>query len=260
MELNHNLINETEHERIFQEAKLWPHCQRYNREVTLVFGRSAPAPNYFLHGSWEIGSTFGDMLLAKMLEVTLAFEESLIVSLQDDQIMGSIVEFGVFQGNTLKRLIEKAEAIDSHRLFYGFDSFEGLSEPSSEHDYDCWHKGQFATAYDFVADNLALATRPNVKLIQGWIEDTLKSPEALAIDRVAYARIDVDIYPPTVDCLNFLSNRMANGSILVFDDWAYTVEKGESKAFFDWLKQVPYYRFEFLAQCNSRFYLRVHHR
>jgi hypothetical protein len=253
-------MDPAEQQQILQEAWLWSHCQDYNRSIAQVVGRTIPAPNFFLSGSWELGTPFGDLLVAKMLEVTLAYEESLIAEVHQSNVPGSIIEFGVFQGNTLKRLINKAESIGMERTFYGFDSFEGLSEPSSEHDYDAWHKGQFATTFDFVANNLNLAERPHLRLIKGWVEDTLQSPEAQAIDAVAYARIDVDIHPPTVDCLTFLTTRLADRSILVFDDWAYTVEKGESKAFFDWVATVPHYRFEFLAQCNSRFYLRVHHR
>ncbi len=143
-------------------------------------------------------------------DVFVAFEQSLIRDLKDNGPDGDIVEFGIYQGFMLGKLLEQAEAIGLKRTFYGFDSFEGLSEPSQDADYDSWQKGQYAAGYDLVAKNLRLSERPHLKLVKGWVEDSLKTPEAQAIRQIAYARIDVDIYDPTVDCLNYLSGRMAD--------------------------------------------------
>jgi|SRR6516162_7906498 hypothetical protein len=245
---------------VFRQAWLWPHVQAYNRAIIEVVGRSAPYPPHFLHGSWELDTRFGDLLNMKLFEVILAFEASLIEELHANNVEGSIVEFGVFEGQMLGNLLDKAESIGMRRRFYGFDSFQGLSQPSAEHDFDGWKKGQLSAEYETTARNLRLSERPYLSLIKGWVKDSLRFADALAINPIAYARIDVDIYEPTVDCLKYLSNRLADRAILVFDDWGYATEKGESKAFFEWAPAVPHYRFEYLAQCNSRFYLRIHHR
>jgi Macrocin-O-methyltransferase (TylF) len=248
------------HTEIVEQAQLWSHSQKYNRDILQILGTVCPAPNYFFHSSWGFGTPFGDLHNQKLAAVFVPFEESLIEELHNTNVKGAIVEFGIYQGHMLNALITKAESLGMQREFYGFDSFEGLSEPSKEHDYESWQKGQYAAGYDLAAKTLRLPERPSLKLIKGWVNDSLKTPEAAAINPIAYARIDVDIYDPTVDCLNYLSNRLAHRAILAFDDWAYTSDKGESKAFIDWAKTVPHLGFEWLGQCSSRFYLRVLHR
>ena len=245
---------------IAYEAQLWPHVQKYNRDVAAILGHACAAPTYFLHTSWALGSKYGDLHNGKLAEIFVNAEQDFIEDLHRQNVEGSIVEFGVFEGYMLGKLLERAESIGGNRMFYGFDSFEGLSEPSKENDYDSWEKGQFAAGYDLVARNLKLSERPHLKLIKGWVEDSLKSPEAQSIKSIAYARIDVDIYDPTWECLEYISTRLANGAILAFDDWAYTSEKGESKAFIEWVPTVPHLRFEWIGQCSSRFYLKVYHR
>ena len=250
----------SDRDRTYQNGHMWPHVRTYNNDIAAVLGKGCPSPIYFFHSSWAIGTSWGDIHANKLGDVFVPFEESLIELIEKEAVVGAIVEFGVYQGFMLNKLISKAESVGSKRNCFGFDSFEGLSEPSKENDYEGWQKGQYAAGYDLVAANLKLNQRPNLKLIKGWVEDTLKTPEALAINPIAYARIDVDIYDPTVDCLRFLSNRMADGSILAFDDWAYSSEKGESRAFFEWVPTVPHLKFEWLGQCSSRFYFRVRHK
>jgi hypothetical protein len=248
------------HNQTLYEGQIWPHVQKYNQAIVQVFGQACAAPTHFFHTSWSFGHPIGDLHNLKLAELFVAFEQGLIRDLKENGPDGDIVEFGIYQGFMLGKLLEQAEAIGLKRTFYGFDSFEGLSEPSRDADYDSWQKGQYAAGYDLVAKNLRLSERPHLKLVKGWVEDSLKTLEAQAIRQIAYARIDVDIYDPTVDCLNYLTGRMADRSILVFDDWAYTTEKGESRAFFEWVARTPQYKFEWLGQCSSRFYLRVLHR
>jgi len=241
-------------------AHLWPHVRQYNSDISKILGKSCPHPTYPLHVSWPLGHPFGDRCNEMMAQLILQIEQTLLAEMDAKGVKGDIVEFGIYRGYTLEKLIEKAEELKMDRNIYGFDSFEGLSEPSTKHDFENWYKGQFSAGYDEVAALLKLKDRPRLKLIKGWVNESLVSPEAKAIKKVAYARIDVDIYEPSRDCLDFLSTRLADGAILVFDDWTYTSEKGETKAFMDWCAKVPHLRFEWLGQCNWRFYLRVHHR
>lgn len=252
------IINQRETER--QEAHLWPHVREYNRAMSIILGQTCPAPTYFFHSSWSFGTPTGDLHNRLLGQVFVAFEEALLDDLESRRVEGDVVEFGIFQGGMLSKLLAKLEAVESDRRVYGFDSFEGLSKPSTKDDYDSWKEGQYSASYETVSANLRLSERPHLTLVKGWLENSLKSPEATAIKKIAYARIDVDIHDPTRDCLRYLSDRLTNGSIIVFDDWAYTIEKGESKAFIDWVPIVPHLRFEWLGQCSSRFYLRVHHR
>ena len=41
-------------------------------------------------------------------------------------------------------------------------------------------------------------------------------------------------------------DRLVDGAILVFDDWTYRTDKGETKAFYPWAQRQTHLRFEFL--------------
>jgi hypothetical protein len=235
----------------------YDHCRDYGNWTRQFFGKVLPYPHYFLSTSVDHTSPLGKKFLNAMLTFIVEYEQGLIRQIYSERVPGAVVEFGIFEGYMLGKLIEECEQIGFNPDIYGFDSFEGLSEPSSENDYENWSKGQYACGYEQVAENLRLSERPNLRLVKGFFENSLHTPEANSLHEVAYARIDCDIYSPTVDCLNFLSSRLAHGSILVFDDWVYNIHKGETKAFYEWLPSVPHLQFEFLAHWNCRFYMRV---
>ena len=147
------------------------------------------------------------------------------------------------------------------RRVYGFDSFEGLSEPHPEHDHPFWKKGQYACSFEQVSQNLPTAQRPRIKLVKGFFEKSLRGPEAQLAERFCYARIDCDIYPPALECLRYLPHRLVDGAILVFDDWPHARGLGEQLALEEWIPTVPHLEFEFLFYGSiGHFYTRVHHR
>ncbi len=70
---------------------------------------------------------------------------------------GLFLEFGVYKGRTLNFISSKFD-----HFVYGFDSFEGLPE----HWKDGMEKGAFKV-------KKLPKVRKNVKLINGWFDDTL---------------------------------------------------------------------------------------
>ncbi len=183
----------------------------------------------------------------------------LLDGLDSASIEGALVEFGVAQGGWLSPMLDHMERTGRKRSVFGFDSFEGLSEPNSTYDYPFWYKGEFAFSLEAAAAYLKASERPHLQLVKGWVNDTLKQPVATSISKIAFAKIDVDIYEPSVDCLEYLRDKLVDGAILFFDDWCYDVNIGETKAFYDWCQTVPQYRFEFIGFINWRLFLRVHH-
>lgn len=237
----------------------YDHCRDYSNWARNYFGVVLPCPPYPLALSFGWEDEWGKKFLTLLMPLIVAFEQSLIREIASNHVSGAVAEFGVFEGYMLNNLIEECEKIGYQPNIYGFDSFQGLSEPSETDDYPAWKAGQYAADYDSVCRALQLEKRPQVKLIKGFFAESLKRPEAQAIDAIAYARIDCDIYPPTVDCLDFIGPRLSNGAILVFDDWVFDIHKGETKAFYEWLPKVPHLKFEFIAFLTSRLYLRAKH-
>jgi hypothetical protein len=159
-------------------------------------------------------------------------------------IQGAIIEFGVAQGGWLEKLYTINELYSPDREVIGFDSFEGLPETDRDNDYPAWRKGMYKADYETVAHNLKITERKNLKLIKGWFCDTFTSDAVKNIDKIAYARIDCDIYQSSFECFKFIDTRLSEGAVVVCDDWGWSLGS-ETKAFYDWLPHSRW-NFEFL--------------
>ncbi len=52
----------------------------------------------------------------------------------------------------------------------------------------------------------------------------------------SFVHIDVDLYQPTLDCLNFFYNRMIPGGIIISDDYKWQHTPGVKRAFDEFFK------------------------
>jgi len=226
-----------------------------------VFRERIPVPNARIATSWAEDSPWGLRSHNALVQVECEYAVELLKDLHAKQVPGDIAEFGIFQGWWIGYLWKVTEQLGMARRIYGFDSFEGLSQPHPEHDAAFWKKGQYACSIEQVSRNVQAAERPRIKLVQGFFEKSLRGPEAQLAGSFCYARIDCDIYEPALDCLRYLSNRLTDGAILVFDDWPHVRGFGEQRAFEEWIPAVPHLDFEFLFYGSiGHFYIRVHHR
>jgi tetratricopeptide (TPR) repeat protein len=226
-----------------------------------VFRQHVPAPGVRIACSFAEDSEWGLRAYNALALLECEYATKLLTEICDKNIQGDIVEFGIYQGWWINFLYRTTEDLGLHRRVYGFDSFEGLSDPHPEHDQAFWKKGQYACSLEEVSRNTQAALHPRLKLVKGFFEKSLRSPEALVAGKFSYVRIDCDIYLPALDCLNCLGPRMADSAILVFDDWPHLRGYGEQRAFEEWLLTVPYLEFEFLFYgAIGHFYTRVHHK
>lgn len=139
-------------------------------------------------------------------------------------VPGDTAECGVYQGAG-SFLILKANAVaGQNRHHYMFDSFEGLSNPGAE-DGTYWREG------DLAASDAALGRRLSdcveYSVMKGWIP---KRFAEVAERRFAFVHIDVDLYQPTRDSLDFFYPRMSEGGIVVVDDYGFSTCPGATRA------------------------------
>jgi hypothetical protein len=226
-----------------------------------VFKQRVPVPGVRIATSWPEDSAWGLRAHVALVQVECDYVRHLLAEIKEKQIAGDIAEFGIFEGWWVDFLWNTTESLGLKRRVYGFDSFEGLSEPHPEHDLSFWKKGQYACSLEQVSKNVQALTRPRIKLVKGFFEKSLRGADALLAEKFCYVRIDCDIYQPALDCLRYLGPRLADGAILVFDDWPHTRGYGEQRAFEEWLPDVPNLEFEFLFYgAIGHFYTRVHHK
>jgi len=149
---------------------------------------------------------------------------------------GNIAECGVFQGFSALLMCKIAHASNPDFLgerMHLVDSCEGLSEPTDEdkkqvdgkqYDYDTF-KGTFAYPAESVRNSLSAF--PEVSIHKGWIPEVLKElPETTW----SFVHLDVDLYQPTLDGLEYFYPRMVPGGIIINDDYSQTLFPGCGEA------------------------------
>jgi hypothetical protein len=83
-----------------------------------------------------------------------------------------------------------------------------------------------------------------VKLVPGWYDKTLndKTKRELQIKKAAVVWVDCDLYESTVPVLDFITDYVQSGTIILFDDWycfKADPNRGECRAFNEWLARNP---------------------
>lgn len=152
---------------------------------------------------------------------------------------GCVVECGVWKGGMSAGMAE----VLNDREFFLFDSFEGLP-PAKEIDGEralAWQKNKEGAYYynncsaemDF-ADTAMRNTGVKFQLVKGWFSQTL--PSAEFPHPISILRLDSDWYESTMDCLVNLYSKVAQGGIIIFDD--YHTFDGCSRAVHDFLSKT----------------------
>jgi len=114
----------------------------------------------------------------------------------------------------------RAQARPDAKL-YLFDSFSGLSDVGSEDrvqggDVREWVAGDLVASQQELQKNLR--GFENVVVLPGWIP--ARFPD-VADEVFRLVHIDVDLYQPTRDSLEFFYPRLANGGVIVLDDYGF---------------------------------------
>ncbi|HYX50034.1 MAG TPA: TylF/MycF/NovP-related O-methyltransferase [Ktedonobacteraceae bacterium] len=139
-------------------------------------------------------------------------------------LTGDTAECGVFRGAT-SYLICRANQESAHpKMHHIFDSFEGLSQPSTE-DGVHWSKGDLGCSLSDVQKRLSQFDQ--VAFYPGWIPDRFAQVNNR---RFSFVHIDVDLAEPTRQSLEFFYPRMEPGGIIVCDDYGMTICAGATNA------------------------------
>ena len=153
---------------------------------------------------------------------------------------GARAECGVFQGLSALYVCRVA-ALKCKEFtgadFHLVDSFEGFPEPRPE-DFIAVNRGKDGTARapafkqgDAAASlehvRRVLRDFPCVHFHQGFIPQTLS---CLPETRWAFVHIDVDLYQPTLESLEYFYPRMVTGGIAICDDYGSRLFPGARKA------------------------------
>lgn len=161
----------------------------------------------------------------------------------NNKVTGDYAEFGVFKGHTT---IEAWKAAQRHGLpemnFWLFDSFEGLPEVGGNDAGGPFETGEFS----FGRKEYELNLRRNkvdfkrLQIVPGFFDTTLNGLNTER--RFSVVWIDCDLYESTIPVLEWLTDKLADGAVICFDDWftfSGRPDKGEQKATAEWLHRNP---------------------
>lgn len=129
---------------------------------------------------------------------------------------GNIVEIGVGEGHMSCYL---RNYFDDNFTHYMFDSYEGLSDPTTQDlkCHQCVKQGNMKFSLEKVSFFMdSNCDNKNIKYIKGWVNDTI--PIELP-DNICFAHIDLDLYEPMYHSMKHIIPKMQNKGIIVVDDY-----------------------------------------
>jgi len=147
-----------------------------------------------------------------------------------------VVEVGTFRGGSAALIAEALRAADAACDVHVVDTFEGhIDSTITAHDSGEHFSGKFAnTSYEDV--QAFLSAYPRMQVHKGNAATVIAAwPER----RYGMVHIDVDLYGPTLDCLRYFGARLADGGVLVMDDYESPTCPGVSLAVHEYLSSGP---------------------
>jgi O-methyltransferase len=177
-------------------------------------------------------------------------------------VPGDIAELGSYKGGSAKLL---SKAINNSRAVHVFDTFEGVptSLADPENDYvlkdhphlnikwsgGVYSGGEWAANYESVKK--FLGDCPSITLHRGMVPDVL---EEVKDNTFCFVHLDMDIWKPTWDALNFFWTRMPVNGIIMLDDYDHLAGINKAVDLFLSRRHVNEYEFYKTAfmQCALR--------
>jgi len=190
--------------------------------------------------AWE-RAVKGKAVSKKLIKIERSFRDKVrfytiwfqVERLSRANVEGAFAELGVHRGTTAKAI----HHMDSGRLFYLFDTFEGFDtkDLEKEHQSDSrFSPEMFAdTSEEEVKDYID--GNDNLQFKPGFFPDTSIGLEA---ESFALVHVDADLYEPTIAALRFFYPRLAQGGVIIIHDYNHTWE-GIPKALNEFIDEIP---------------------
>lgn len=162
-----------------------------------------------------------------------------------EKIDGDVAEVGVYKGGSAKIICETTK-----KQIHLFDTFEGLPEIGKEDNETQFKKGEYRSSYGEIKKYLKKYATTH--FYKGLFPSTAYPVKD---KKFSFVHLDVDLYKPTLDCLNFFYPRMNKGGVIVTHD--YTAAKGVKKAFDEFFKDKREIIIEFPIVSSQCFIVKV---
>jgi hypothetical protein len=197
----------------------------------------------------ELRSKFGFYIRGNIADINQTIE----LTLKTINLDGDFCEVGSFIGGCCALMGDICTKYNKNKKIYLFDSFEGIPYPTQEDDEipgnpegvtrtgELKSTGVSVASLEWVEKTLSVSSysKENFIIIKGWVQDTLPENN---LGPIAFLRIDVDLYIPTVLSLEYLYDKVVKGGIILVHDY-YTLA-GCKQAVDEFVKKHPEIKFD----------------
>jgi len=147
---------------------------------------------------------------------------------------GSMAECGCYQGASAFFMAQE----NPDTLLHLFDSFKGLSDPQQidmpkKKDRRAWRKGDMSSSEQICRETLKYFS--NIHFHKGWIPEKFSDVEE---ENFKLVHIDVDLYQPTMDCLDFFYPKMNSSGVILLDDYGSLLCPGAFQAAEEYCRKI----------------------
>ena len=150
-----------------------------------------------------------------------------------NNLEGDFFECGVLRGfsSYLLRSLEDNLSLNKINKYILIDSFEGLSEITKSDiplnpNLKIHKKGDLRENFETVEINFKEYN--NVFLVKGWIPDVFDQLDQN--NKYKFVHLDVDLYQPTLDSLEYIYEKVVKGGVIITDDYKSPLFPGNKKA------------------------------
>ena len=144
-----------------------------------------------------------------------------VMNTYEERISGCLIECGTWKCGSVGLMTLVDDTLGSTREIHGFDSFEGLPEPTPEDGSGASGWGGALKIYHSDAlNNLKGMGAERAILHKGFFEETL--PEfKKTVSSIAVLRLDGDWYSSTMTVFNELYDLVSPGGYVIVDDYGH---------------------------------------
>jgi hypothetical protein len=161
--------------------------------------------------------------------------QQMLTQVLDSGLTGNVAECGCWKGHSSYVISTILKKYNFDQKFSIFDSFEGgLSDKKMED----LNTRKTMTELELTDEKLNFSSLESdlhmvlksfdfYALFKGWIPERFSE---VADQEFIFVHLDVDLYQPTMDGLEFFYSRLKKGGVIVVDDYGYTQFPGAKKS------------------------------
>jgi O-methyltransferase len=171
--------------------------------------------------------------------------QQMLIQLLETKVEGNVAECGCWKGHSSYIIATILKRYNFKQRFNIFDSFEGGLSDKKDEDLN---SRQNLTPDEINKEKLVFSSMESdlhqalksfdfYDLYKGWIPERFNE---VSDQEFIFVHIDVDLYQPTLDSLNFFYPRLKKNGVIIVDDYGYSQFPGAKKSVDDFLAKNNY--------------------